>query len=127
MRTKAVRLYGKEDLRLEEFDLPEIREDEILVRDDGSWSFDGMVDIEEFKETIGVRELPDEDRVGYRTLAGFVLSQMGEIPSVGTSFDWENFHFEIVDMDGLRIDRIFVNRLDPEKAETEDPKDKTAS
>ncbi len=86
-------------------------EDDILVREDGSWSFDGMVDIEEFKETIGVRELPDESRVGYQTLAGFVLSQLGTIPSVGDSFDWDHFHFEIVDMDGLRIDRIFVNRI----------------
>ena len=86
-------------------------EDDILVRDDGSWSFDGMVDIEEFKETIGVRELPDESRVGYQTLAGFVLSQLGTIPSIGDSFDWDNFHFEIVDMDGLRIDRVIVNRI----------------
>ena len=87
-------------------------EDDILVRDDGSWSFDGLVDIEEFKEAIGVRDLPDENRVGFQTLAGFVLSQLGKIPSVGDSFDWNDFHFEIVDMDGLRIDRIFVNRIE---------------
>lgn len=95
-------------------------EDDILVRDDGSWSFDGMVDIEEFKETIGVRELPDEDRIGYQTLAGFVLSQLGSIPAVGESFDWNGFHFEVVDMDGLRIDRIFVSRI--EAASEDEPK-----
>ena len=89
-------------------------EEDILVRGDGSWSFDGMVDSEEFKETIGVKELPDESRVGYQTLAGFILSQMGAIPSTGDTFDWNNFHFEIVDMDGLRIDRIFVSRIDPD-------------
>ncbi len=87
-------------------------EDEVLVRDDGSWSFDGMIDIEEFKETIGVKELPDENRIGYQTLAGFILSQTGSIPSAGYSFDWNDFHFEIVDMDGLRIDRVFVNRIE---------------
>ncbi len=88
-------------------------EDDILVRDDGSWNFDGLVDIEEFKEAIGVRELPDEDRIGYQTLAGFILSYLGSIPAVGKQFDWDNFHFEIADMDGLRIDRILVSRIDP--------------
>ena len=94
-------------------------EEDILVRDDGSWSFDGMVDIEEFKETIGVRELPDESRIGYQTLAGFILSQTGSIPAAGFCFDWNGFHFEIVDMDGLRIDRVFVSRIeaDPEQKE----------
>ena len=100
-------------------------EEDILVRDDGSWSFDGMVDIEEFKETIGVRELPDESRIGYQTLAGFILSQTGSIPSAGYCFDWNNFHFEIVDMDGLRIDRVFVNRIEaePDAAEEADTKE----
>ncbi|MBQ6509037.1 MAG: HlyC/CorC family transporter [Flexilinea sp.] len=93
-------------------------EDDILVRDDGSWSFDGLVDIEEFKETIGVRELPDEDRVGYQTLAGFILSYRGAIPSIGDNFDWNGFHFEIADMDGLRIDRVIVNKIDELKAES---------
>ena len=94
-------------------------EEDILIRDDGSWSFDGMVDIEEFKETIGVRELPDESRIGYQTLAGFILSQTGSIPAAGYCFDWNGFHFEIVDMDGLRIDRVFVSRIeaDPEQKE----------
>ena len=97
-------------------------EEDILIRGDGSWSFDGMVDIEEFKETIGVRELPDEARVGYQTLAGFILSYTGAIPSAGDNFDWNNFHFEIVDMDGLRIDRIFVSRIDPDPEGTESEK-----
>ena len=92
-------------------------EDDVLVRDDGSWSFDGMLDIEEFKETIGVKELPDEARIGYQTLAGFILSQTGSIPSTGYNFDWNGFHFEIVDMDGLRIDRVFVNRIEPSEEE----------
>ena len=104
-------------------------EEDILVRDDGSWSFDGMLDIEEFKETIGVRELPDEERVGYQTLAGFVLSFLGSIPSVGDTFDWNGFHFEVVDMDGLRIDRIFVNRIEtsdetPAEKTEEEPENK---
>ena len=90
-------------------------EEDILIRDDGSWSFDGMIDIEEFKDTIGVRDLPDENRIGYQTLAGFILSQTGAIPSAGDCFDWNGFHFEVVDMDGLRIDRVFVNRIEPEE------------
>lgn len=101
-------------------------EDEVLVRDDGSWSFDGMIDIEEFKETIGVKELPDEARIGYQTLAGFILSQTGSIPAAGYSFDWNDFHFEIVDMDGLRIDRVFVNRIEPQPEEPSEEGNETA-
>ena len=101
-------------------------EDEVLVRDDGSWSFDGMIDIEEFKETIGVKELPDEARIGYQTLAGFILSQTGSIPAAGYSFDWTDFHFEIVDMDGLRIDRVFVNRIEPQPEEPSEEGSETA-
>ena len=101
-------------------------EDEVLVRDDGSWSFDGMIDIEEFKETIGVKELPDEARIGYQTLAGFILSQTGSIPAAGYSFDWTDFHFEIVDMDGLRIDRVFVNRIEPQPEEPSEEGNETA-
>ncbi|MBQ6519419.1 MAG: HlyC/CorC family transporter [Anaerolineaceae bacterium] len=92
--------------------------DDVLVRGDGAWSFDGMIDIEKFKETIDVKELPDEDRIGYQTLAGFILSQTGSIPSAGFCFDWNGFHFEIVDMDGLRIDRVFVNRIEVPEEET---------
>ncbi len=101
-------------------------EEEVLVRDDGSWSFDGMIDIEEFKETIGVKELPDEARIGYQTLAGFILSQTGSIPAAGYSFDWNDFHFEIVDMDGLRIDRVFVNRIEPQPEELSEEVNETA-
>ena len=101
-------------------------EDEVLVRDDGSWSFDGMIDIEEFKETIGVKELPAEARIGYQTLAGFILSQTGSIPAAGYSFDWTDFHFEIVDMDGLRIDRVFVNRIEPQPEEPSEEGNETA-
>lgn len=101
-------------------------EEEVLVRDDGSWSFDGMIDIEEFKETIGVKELPDENRIGYQTLAGFILSRTGSIPAAGYSFDWNDFHFEIVDMDGLRIDRVFVNRIEPQPEEPSEEGSETA-
>ena len=83
-----------------------------------------MIDIDEFKETIGVRELPDENRVGYQTLAGFILSRTGSIPSTGDSFDWNGFHFEIVDMDGLRIDRVFVSRIEPEEESGQDIRSK---
>lgn len=86
-------------------------EDDVLVREDGSWSFDGQIDIEEFKETLGVRgELPEEQRVGYQTLAGFILSVTGSIPKIGATFDWDKFHFEVVDMDGQRVDRVIVSR-----------------
>lgn len=86
-------------------------EDDVMIRPDGSWSFDGQTDIEEFKKTLELRDLPEEQRIGYQTLAGFILSQMGRIPRTGDCFDWDKYHFEIVDMDGRRIDRVFVSIL----------------
>lgn len=91
----------------------EDEEDEVTHREDGSWSFDAQIDIDEFKEELGIRELPDEDRVGYQTLGGFILSRIGRIPKIGDTFDWGGFHFEIVDMDNRRIDRVFVTRMNP--------------
>ena len=60
-------------------------------------------------------ELPDEGRAGYQTLSGFVMNQLGSIPRVGQTFTWDTYRFEVVDMDGRRVDKVLVMRL-PEEA-----------
>ncbi len=86
----------------------EIDDPDVVVRADGSWLLDGMMTIEEVKELLGVDSLPDEDWQRYHTLAGLVLALLGHIPATGEAFCWNRFRFEIVDMDGHRIDKILV-------------------
>jgi putative hemolysin len=86
-------------------------EPEIVQREDGSYLLDGLLPIDEFKELFAIEELPDESRIGFQTLAGFILSHLGNIPVAGQSFDWGDLHFEIVDMDDHRIDKVIAARV----------------
>ena len=80
-------------------------------RHDGSWLFDGMLSIDEFKEVFHLDDLPGEKRDAYQTLGGFRFTRMGRIPSVSEYFEWNGLRFEVVDMDGKRIDKILVAPL----------------
>lgn len=89
-------------------------EQNAFQRADGSWLFDGLLPIDELKEKLDLDDLPDESRAGYRTLSGFVMNQLGAIPKIGQSFVWDNLRFEVVDMDGHRVDRVMVSNTQPE-------------
>ena len=84
-----------------------------VKRHDGSWLLDGMLSVEEFKEIFHVDMLPGEKRDAYQTLGGFVFTQIGRVPAVAESFEWRGLRFEIVDMDGKRIDKVLVMSKDP--------------
>jgi putative hemolysin len=86
-------------------------EPKAVQRPDGSWLLDGMLPVEEFKEIFHLESLPGEKRDAYQTLGGFLFTQMGRVPSVTDHFEWTNLRFEIVDMDGKRIDKVLVTRL----------------
>ncbi len=79
-------------------------------REDGSWLFDGALPIDEFKEIFKSAKLPGEDRADYQTLAGFILFYLGRIPRATDHFEWNGLRFEIMDMDGNRIDKVLVMR-----------------
>jgi putative hemolysin len=83
-------------------------EPQAVEREDGSWLFDGMLQIDEFKDILDVDGLPEEDRAGYSTVGGFMMSQLGSIPSAGDHFIWGKWRFEVVDMDGRRVDKVLV-------------------
>ncbi|NMB69442.1 MAG: HlyC/CorC family transporter [Chloroflexi bacterium] len=89
-------------------------EPEIVQREDGSWLLDGLLAIDEFKDLLDLDSLPEEDRVGYQTLGGFVMSQIGSIPAAGQHFEWADFRFEVMDMDGRRVDKILVTPIKPD-------------
>ena len=83
-----------------------------VQRQDGSWLLDGGIDLDRFRDLMGSGlRFPDEDNGAYHTLAGFVLYQLGYIPKPSEFFEWGEFRFEVVDMDGNRIDRILVARM----------------
>jgi len=92
-----------------------------VKRHDGSWLLDGMLSVEEFKEIFHVETLPGEKRDAYQTLGGFVFTQMGRVPAVAECFEWRGFRFEIVDMDGKRIDKVLVVSQDAADAMSAPP------
>jgi putative hemolysin len=93
-------------------------EPQVVEREDGSYLFDGQLQIDELKDILDLDELPEEDHAGFQTLGGFMMNQLGEIPTAGQHFEWEGLRFEVVDMDGRRVDKVLVERLEtPEEYE----------
>lgn len=86
-------------------------EPQALQRADGSWLVDGLLDIDSFKEIFKIKQLPDEEDSGYHTVGGLMMNQIGNVPTVGQYFEWRNWRFEVVDMDGRRVDKILVTPL----------------
>jgi len=83
--------------------------DKPVRREDGSWLLDGMTPIDEFEQLMSVRNLNEEGE--FDTLAGFVIHLMQRLPGVGDTAEFADLRFEIVDMDGRRIDKIIVRRV----------------
>jgi putative hemolysin len=82
----------------------------IVHRDDGSWLIDGALSADDLRELLGVSELPQEDDHDFHTASGMVVAHFGRIPHTGEHFDWHGFQFEVVDLDGARIDKVLVRR-----------------
>ncbi|MEN6528494.1 MAG: hemolysin family protein [Anaerolineaceae bacterium] len=91
----------------------ESSEPEIFQREDGSYLLDGLLPIDEFKDLFDLDHLPEEDKVGYQTVGGFVMNQLGSIPVAGQSFTCGDLEIEVLDMDGNRVDKVLVNRVQP--------------
>lgn len=91
-----------------------------VQRADGSWLLDGGISLDRFRDLLETaQDFPGEDEGAYHTLAGFVLYQLGYIPKPTDTVDWAGFRFEVMDMDGNRIDRIMVSRYTPVEPEPE--------
>lgn len=85
-------------------------ESQAILREDGSWLVDGMMPVDEFKETFRLERLGEEESGHFQTLGGFVMMQMGRVPKVAEYFEWEGLRFEVVDMDGKRVDKVLINK-----------------
>lgn len=87
------------------------QESEVTQRADGSWLVDGLFLAEDLKILLDTEELPREAEVRYETLGGLVLSMLERLPVVGDKFNWNGFEFEVVDMDGMRVDKVLISRV----------------
>jgi putative hemolysin len=85
-------------------------------REDGTWLLDGGLPVEDFRELFDLEELPGEAENTFETLGGFIMAHLGHIPAVADSFEWGDYRFEVMDMDGRRVDKVLVAPL--ESAET---------
>lgn len=80
-------------------------------REDGSWLLDGVMPVGELKVRLDIDELPDEDRGRYNTLAGLLMSVSGHLPMTAECITCGDWVFEVVDLDGKRIDKVLASRL----------------
>ncbi len=87
----------------------EFEEPQATQRQDGSWLLDGMLEVDEFKELFDFQTLPHEDE--YETLSGFMMTSLGRVPNSTDNFEWNGFRFEVMDMDGRRVDKVLVTTL----------------
>lgn len=87
-------------------------EPDVVQREDGSYLLDGMLSVEELKDLLKVDALPNEAQVGYETLGGMLMAEIGHIPHAGEHIHWGDWRFEVIDMDGYRVDKVLAARFD---------------
>ncbi|CAG9175449.1 hemolysin family protein [Cupriavidus pinatubonensis] len=104
-----------------EFKPDSVDEEWAIQREDGSWLLDGLIPIPELKDRIGLRQVPEEEKERYHTLSGMLLLLLGRLPQTADSVQWGDWRFEILDMDGKRIDKVLASRVAP----SEGPEDET--
>lgn len=94
--------------------VPATQAQPVTRRDDGSWLIDGALATDDLRELLGLAELPAEDEHDFNTVAGMVVARFGRIPQPGEHFDWRQWRFEVVDLDGARVDKVLAGRIPAE-------------
>jgi putative hemolysin len=89
-------------------------------REDGSWLLDGTMPVAELKARLEIDELPQEERGRYNTVAGLLLAVSGHLPGVGERIECGDWTFEVVDLDGRRIDKVLAHRAPQPRANREE-------
>lgn len=83
-----------------------------VQRPDGSWLMDGMLSADDFRSVFDLDDLPGEEAGTFETLGGFVMMRLGRIPDAGDTFEWGGLRFEVMDMDGRRVDKVLVTPME---------------
>jgi len=89
-------------------------------REDGSWLLDGLIPLQELKDRLGLDSVPEEDRGRYHTLSGMLMLLTQRLPREGDTAEWEGWQFEIVDMDGKKVDKVLATVVQA-SAESREP------
>mgnify|MGYP000361753647 FL=1 len=84
-------------------------EQQIICRGEGSWLIDGVTPIEDVKKVLEIEKFPEEDT--YETIAGFMMYMLKSIPKKAAKVEFENYTFEVVDVDNFKVDQLLVNRV----------------
>jgi putative hemolysin len=97
-----------------EFTTPSDQDSWAIQREDGSWLIDGLIPVPELKDRLALKSLPEEERGRYNTMAGMIMLLLGRLPRTTDSVEWEGWRFEVVDLDGKRVDKVLASRLPDE-------------
>jgi putative hemolysin len=89
---------------------------EFVSRADGTWLVDGSAAMEDVLTHFGLDSLPPDEAGAYHTIGGFVMARLGRVPKTADQFEWGGMKFEVIDMDGRRIDKVLVTRTHPHAA-----------
>ena len=92
----------------------------IVERADGSWLIDGSLSTDDLRELLHLDHLPGEQEHDFRTIAGMVMTAFGHVPQTGEVFSWRGIRFEVIDLDGARIDKLLVTPA-PSLEPSDDP------
>ena len=101
-----------------EFGAPSDEDAWAVRRSETSWLLDGLIPVPELKDRLELKELPEEGRGRYNTLAGMIMLLLGRLPRTADRVDWDGWRFEVVDLDGKRVDKVLVERIETPGEET---------
>ena len=94
-----------------EMSVNETRSQNVVLRDDGSWLLNARLANAEFCKILEIQKLPESETGKYHTLAGFIIKRLEKVPSIGDKVVWGDWLFEVVDMDGKRVDQVLVSKI----------------
>ena len=80
-------------------------------QEDGSWQLDGLMPLAELRARLDIKQLPDEDKGRYNTVAGLLMSVSGHLPTLGERIACEGWEFEVLALEGKRIDKLLARQL----------------
>ena len=95
-----------------EFTPRNVEESWAIRREDGSWLLDGLIPVPELKDRLDLRNVPEEEKDRYHTLSGMLMLLLGRLPQTTDHVTWEGWRFEVVDIDGKRVDKVLATQMD---------------
>ena len=91
-----------------------------VQRHDGSWLLDGAIPIPEMKDRLTLKSVPEEDKGRFHTVSGMIMLLLGRVPATSDRVQWDGWMFEVVDMDGKRIDKVLATPVETSEEDVDD-------